>query len=150
MDATHFYVGLAVTNLVVLAGWVFAIKQNEAALRRERRVDAFTKAYDILIRVGMDNGIPAKRQSDGTLDDYSRDFEWAIAIVHLYGTRKEVEIANKLVIKLTDERFYSGDALVNALRDDVRNEMGMVALEAKPHYLKQTITDGHTKYDAKA
>ncbi|WP_147418204.1 hypothetical protein [Salinisphaera sp. Q1T1-3] len=149
MDATHFYIGLAITNLVVLAGWVFAIKQNEAALRRERRVDAFTKAYDILVSVGMDNGIPARRQSDGTLDDYSRDFEWAIATVHLYGTGKEVKLANELVIKLTDEKFYDADALVNALRGDVRSEMGMVGLEEKPHYLKQTVTDGRKKYDSK-
>jgi hypothetical protein len=108
MNAIHFYIGLAVTNLVVLAGWVFAIKQNEASLRRERRVDAFAQAYDILIRVGVDGGIPARRQINGVVDDYSCDLEWAIATVHLYGTDDEVELLtrqlNRYVMRQVGER----------------------------------------------
>lgn len=141
MDACDFYIGLFVTNAVVIGGWIFSILQSKANLRRQRRVASLADAYDVLIRTGIDKGIPARTLANGELNDYSRDLERAVATVHLYGSKTEVKLVNELVIKLTNEKLYSADELVNTLREDIRAEMAMPKLVEKPTYLKQTVTD---------
>lgn len=140
MSPLDFYIGLAITNIVVLGGWAFSVVQNKVALRRERRVSQLAAAYDTFVRVGIDGGRPVRINANGELDDYTREFERAVATVHLYGTETETELTNIFVRKLTDKNHYSADDLVNALRSDIRKEMGMAALKQTPTYLKQTVT----------
>ena len=142
MDKFDFYIALAVTNLIVVGGWAFSILQNRSALRRSQRVRALAEAYDTLVRAGIDGGKPARRDAAGNVIDYSRDLERAIANVHLYGSQEQVELANKFVRTLSKDKVYAADELVGAIRDDVRQEMGMARYAGAPIFLKQTIKSG--------
>jgi hypothetical protein len=141
MERVDFYIALLLTNVVVVGGWIFSIVQSRVSLRRTQRVTALADAYDVLIRVAIDGGKSARRNVKGEVIDYSREFERSIAAIHLYGTNEQVVLANTLVTKLTDERFYSADELVRLLRNDIRKEMGMASFSGRTVFLKHTVTD---------
>lgn len=142
----EFYIKIFSAVVLASLGWIishyFTSKRDEKNAQRQRRIDALSKAYDVLIRLGLDNGIPARRNHELKIEEYSREFEHTVVMIHLYGNRKEIELVNKVTRKLADEAFYSATDLVNELRRDIRNELGMDVYEdITPHYAKNEVKD---------
>jgi len=141
----EFYIKITVVVVIASLGWVvshyFTSRRDLKSALRQRRIDALTNAYDVLIRVGLDKGIPARRDHAGNIQEYVRDFERSIVMIHLYGNRRQVELVNALSVKLADDRFYDGTDLINELRNGIRDELNIERISVLPHYSKVVVKD---------
>ena len=142
----EFFIKTLVTVVLGSLGWIishhFTSKRDAKNAKRQRRIEALSKAYDVLIRLGLDKGVPARRNHEEKVIEYTREFEYSVVMIHLYGNRKEIELANEMSRKLADEYFYSATDLVNELRRDIREEIGMeVHEDIVPRYVKNEVRD---------
>ncbi|UHQ55804.1 hypothetical protein [Microbulbifer sp. YPW16] len=141
----EFYIKIFVIVSVASVGWIithfFTSRRDLKNARRQRRIEALSNSYDLLIRLGLDKGIPARENHEGELETYAREVEQAIVMIHLYGNEEQVKLTNELVQKLSDEKIYSADGLVNALRVDIRRDLGMKRVNVAPIYTRQTVID---------
>jgi hypothetical protein len=92
------YLKIIIAVIISVIGWVIAHKFTSARdvknAQRTTRVEAFTEAYKALIRSGLDKELLPKDQN-GKIINKAIPVENAIAIIHLYGTEKQSQMASK-------------------------------------------------------
>jgi hypothetical protein len=121
---------LLVTTLVAGVSWyvahAFAKQRDRANKRRELLVGYLIDAYRKL-EVGAARVMTIAQ---------AEAMETAIADIQLFGSRRQVELVQEFARDIAETGGASIDALLIALRADLREELGLVDVPARLQYLR--------------
>ncbi len=135
------YFKIIVAVIIAVIGWIIAHNFTSARdvknAQRATRVEAFTEAYKALARSGLDKELLPK-DKDGKVINKAIPVENAIAIIHLYGTEKQSQMASKYALDFVNNRGADCTELVNSLRKTIREYLGGEDLKNMPIYLVVT------------
>jgi hypothetical protein len=138
MAADTFYIQMAITvataGLGLIATHHFTSLRDRKSAERLRRLDALSKAYFAFVTSGIRKEL-VRRGEDGKILPTARDVEDAIAMLHLYGTPEQSEMASAYSKAVATTQNGNSTALVNSLRETVRSELGLGQLNNAPSYL---------------
>jgi hypothetical protein len=71
-------------------------------------------------------------------NDVAPEFEKAVADIQLFGTPKQVELAQAFALGFAENGTHSLDPLLNELRQELRKELNLESVEPKIKYLRIT------------
>jgi hypothetical protein len=124
---------LLITTLVAISGWYVAhrlsIKRDQENKRRELRVQYLIEAYR---RLEYASNRPLSEQ-------VAPDFEKAVADIQLFGTPRQVELAQAFAHGFAEAGTYTLDPLMNELRNDLRKELKLESVKSDITYLRMTF-----------
>lgn len=133
------YVQIIVAVILAALGWVVVHKfTSTRELRNARnttRITALTHCYKIFVRSGIDSTL-LKRDEDGNLINGATPVEDAIALIHLHGTQRQFDLANRYTKEMSETDNGNLTELVNSLRDDIREMLGEPELSGLTYYLR--------------
>ena len=125
IDISHI-----ITVLVALLGWFFVHRltawRDRAGLHRKIRTDFLIKAYQSLAN-------SSQRKPEAT---YFRAMESALADIQLFGSKTQVQLVNAFLEEFGRANKASFDPLMNALRSDLRKELGYEQLEGNVRWFR--------------
>lgn len=128
---------------VVLAGAIahkFAQDRDVKNAQRQRRVNALVDAYTVFVRAGID-GVMLRRNSDGVIENGAKPIEDAIGMIHLFGTNELSALASEYAKQVSSTNHGDSTNLVNALRKEIRANIGGEDLIEVPSYLRVSYKD---------
>lgn len=112
---------LVISAGVVVVGWFaahrFSASRDRANKRRELRTERLIEVWCQLERSRV-------RQGGSNL----AELESAVAEVQLFGTPAQVDLVRRFATEMAANDSASPDDLLEALRDDIRNELGLASL----------------------
>tara|TARA_R110001583_G_scaffold170199_1_gene323557 strand:- start:261 stop:686 length:426 start_codon:yes stop_codon:yes gene_type:complete len=121
--------------LVVVMGWAVA---HYLAQRRDRKTKArelsteyLISAYRSLFRVGVERFI-AKN---------AVECENAIADIQLFGSLKQIELAEKYTKEISNEGSADLTEIIKELRQSLRSELKLSKANDEIHFLKIDVVD---------
>lgn len=130
------------TIVLALFGWWWVHKLNATRDRtnaeRSMRLTELAKVYSILLRVGI-YGTLTKRDDSGKITWVNEDLEDAIGKVYLYGTARQVDLTQNYVQSWAKTNGADGTELLNAIRDHIRESLGLPPVHGTPAYLRVEI-----------
>lgn len=108
-----------VAAAIVVVGW-FAVnrlnsKRERANKRRDIRTQCLIDAYRRIARNG--NRPPSREQFS--------EIELALAEWQLFGTADQIDLTREAIERLVKRKEAQADALLGAIRDDLRAELGL-------------------------
>ena len=131
MFADPDYLKIIVTVVLAMFGWVtahwFTSKRERAAKRREIRVEYLIDAYRFLATEVSHRSLNEERQ---------RKLESIIADIQLFGSAKQVDDAKTLADEIVEKQNFGLDALINDLRDDLREQLGLEPIQGNVKWLR--------------
>jgi hypothetical protein len=123
-------VAAAVAAAVVVVGWYvvhyFARRRDQANKRRDLRVQYLIEAYR---RLEFASNRPLT-------EEVAPEFEKAIADIQLFGTPKQVELAQTFAVGFAEKGTHSLDPLMNELRQELRKELTLGPVQPNIKYLR--------------
>ncbi len=131
----------------VVIGWKVThrneMERSRAAKRRELKVQYLIDAFRKLEYVSNRPISP----------ETAPDFEKAIADIQLFGTARQVELAQQFAVGMAESSTHSLDPLLADLRQSLRNELDLECLLDKLKYLRFSFPDStlksHVRSDGK-
>ena len=121
-----------VTVLVALAGWLVVHRltawRDRANHKRQIQSEYLISAYRRLANAA--NRPPMKDSP------YFRDMESAIADIHLFGDKEDVEVVNQFLNEFSAQGHASLDPLLLRLRNKLRKEMNYGQVEGNISWLR--------------
>lgn len=135
---------IIVGAVVAVIGWLiahhFTSKRDVRNSKRAIRMAALAEAYKAIVRAGID-GVMLQRDKGGEIVNGAKAVEEAIALIHLYGTQEQSDLASKFAQQVAKSGGGEGTELANALRRDIRENLGDCDIEGTPSYLRVTFQD---------
>lgn len=133
--------------VLALFGWWWVHKLNATRDRinaeRNMRVTELAKVYSVLLRVGI-YGALSKRDDSGRITWVNEELEDAIGKIYLYGTGRQVDLTQKYVQSWAKTNGADGTELLNAIREHIRESLGLPPVHGTPAYLRVEITRKNT------
>lgn len=109
-------INLIITILITVFGWIVlyfhAIRTNTLLKKKEITIKYLSDAWSSL-----------EKGSNRRDKKYNIDIEVAIGQIQLFGTERQIELAQKLAFELSSKGECSTLELLNLLRDDLRKEL---------------------------
>lgn len=129
----------AASIIVVIFGWYVAHyltrRRDQANKRRDLRVQYLIEAYRNL-----------EFASNRTLTaDVAPFLEKAVADIQLFGTPKQVQLAQDFAVGFAKNRSHSLDPLMRELRQDLRKELDLESVQPEIKYLRIFYDDNKRK-----
>ena len=122
MDFFNSIIGV----LIIVIGWFvgyFLSKRHDAInKRKEMRINYLINAWRSL-----------ESASNRENNDFLENFETSIADIQLFGTKKQIELAQKFAVELSENKSANNLDLLIDLRNDLRKEL---QLEKVPDIFK--------------
>jgi len=122
---------LLITSIVVIIGWFtvnwLSSNRDRANKRRDLRVQYLIEAWRRLEN--------ATGRSD---DSRSADLETAIADIQLFGSPRQIELAQKFANELASRRESNLDELLADLRQNLREELKLETASQNIKHLRIT------------
>ena len=119
-----------ITTLVAIVGWYAAHRlsatRDRANKRRELRVQYLIEAYRRL----------ENASNRPSLKAVVSEFEKAIADIQLFGTPRQVALAQEFAVGFARAGTHSLDPLMNDLRSSLRAELDLEPVSAGIKYLR--------------
>ena len=123
------------TITVVIASWFvvhyLAGKRDQANKRRDLRVQYLIEAYRRLEFAG----------NRPLTEEVAPEFEKAVADIQLFGTPKQVELAQAFALGFAKNGTHPLDPLLNELRQELRKELNLEAVQPTIKYLRITYDE---------
>ncbi|MET2985385.1 hypothetical protein [Aureibaculum conchae] len=129
MDFDYLKILVSVTLAVIgwLIGHYFTERRNKINKRREISLDHLISAYRIITQ-------------DVTHREWDADsrikFEKVISEIQLFGTKKQVQISIDIINEFAKNRTVNLDILINSLRNDLRNQLGLGKINGNVFHLR--------------
>jgi phage FluMu protein Com len=138
------FVKIAFTIATAVTGWLVAhhytSRRDTKNSRRLTRIEALSSCYKALARAGID-GVMVTKGPDGKAINKAIPVEDAIALVHLYGSQEQSDLASEYAQQVAETQNGDSTKLVNCLRRDVREMLGEPDLSHDPIYLRITLKE---------
>lgn len=128
-------VGLVIAALIAVIGWLVSGVLARRALRRQRRVEYLLSAY---------RALDAASNRELTRD-VVRSMEQAVSDIQLLGTRSQIREADTFSRAFAVQGGASLNALLGALRSDLRREL---QLESVPERQTWLVVSGDARWAA--
>ncbi len=129
---------LLVTSIVTIVGWYLAHRlaasRDRARKRREQRVQYLIEAWRSMVDC-------ANREDASRLGNLER----ALADVQLFGSPRQIALAQDAIREFASSRTVELDALLAELRRDLRSELGLGAVEGTLLHIRFSQTTPPTK-----
>ena len=111
-------VGPMLAAMVAVLGWFVAhrlsVSKELSTKRRELRIQYLIDAYRRL------EGAAYRNEFEGR-----QDFESAVADIQLFGSGRQITLANELANSMAKTGFTTLEPLLKLLRQELRHELGM-------------------------
>jgi len=126
--------------VMAIAGW-FVVHQ--LSLRRERTA----KRRDLRVQYLIDAWRKLANAANRTDNSRTNDIEGAIADIQLFGSAKQIDLAQKFATEFAKKGGALLDELLEELRDDLRNELklGSIAVNIKSLRIINGLNNENTK-----
>jgi hypothetical protein len=109
-----------ITVLVALVGWFFVHRltawRDRKSLHRKLQTDFLIRAYQELANSSQ------RKPVDNS--PYFRKMESAFADIQLFGSKTQIALVETFLTEFAEKKRASFDPLLNALRSDLRKELG--------------------------
>lgn len=123
-----------IAALVAVLGWYtvhyFNLRREIAAEKRKLRVGFLLEAYRRL----EDSGHRSLHKGS----EHIGKIESALADIQLLGTSEQVALAQAFMEEFSDTRMGTFDPLLRSLRQTLRQELGLEAVDEKLRFLRIT------------
>jgi hypothetical protein len=123
---------VVITTAVVVVGWYVAhyltVRRDQANKRRDLRVQYLIEAYRRLEFAG----------NRPLTEKIAPEFERAVADIQLFGTPKQVELAQAFALGFAEKGTHPLDPLLNELRQELRRELNLEPVQPSIKYLRIT------------
>lgn len=120
-----------ITICVACIGWVavhhFTARRDRLNKKREISLQHLISTYQILT-YDISNRPPSKDKDD--------KLEKVISDIQLFGTIKQIELIKRILDELVDNKVYQLDLLINELRNDLREELGLERVRGNVYWLR--------------
>lgn len=129
---TEFAIKLLATTLLAAIGWVVVhyltsrrdVKNKKREVRTHYLIEAFRKLES------------SANRPQSEAKHYWESTETALADIHLFGNKKQVELAKIFAQEINDHGHAGLDALLQELRKDLRHELGLHETNERLNYLR--------------
>ncbi len=121
----------SITVGIAVIGWIvahyFSSRRDKKLKRREIITTHLINAYRILA-----NDIANR----GFNDENNKQMENLLSDIQLFGSIEQVDLAQSLITKVTSGGEFDLVLLINALRKDLRKELGLTPVENDMRWLR--------------
>lgn len=122
---------LLITSLITIFGWYvlhkLTKKREQENKKKNLRVDYLIDAWSKL-EYGSNRDIDEK--------EFVEYFEKPIAMIQLFGTLNQIDLAQKVAEEIKNNRQVSLDAILEELRNDLRSELNLERAKSKMKYIR--------------
>lgn len=127
------YIKILVTVILAVLGWLtahrFALGRTLAAKRRDVILEHLIKSYRVLTTEIAHRELDVER---------SHQLENLLSDIQLFGSRKQVQLAQRLADEVAAGRSFELDQLINDLRDNLRSELQLDHIAENVKWLRFT------------
>lgn len=122
-----------IAAVVVVVGWYvvhyLSARRDQTNKRRDLRVQYLIEAYRRLEYAG----------NRPMTEEIAPEFERAVADIQLFGTPKQVELAQEFAVGFAQKGTHPLDPLLNELRKELRKELELEPVKPTIKYLRITF-----------
>ena len=122
MDFFNSIIGVLIIVIGWFVGYFLSKRQDAINKRKEMRINYLINAWRSL-----------ESASNRENNDFLENFETSIADIQLFGTKKQIELAQKFAVELSENKSANNLDLLIDLRNDLRKEL---QLEKVPDIFK--------------
>ena len=127
------YAKIFITAAVAVLGWIaghyFTSEKSRNDKKRDLSLEYLTRAYQFLTTEIVQRDI----SNEGWVK-----LEGIIAEIQLFGSVEQVRLAKELADSVSRGGEFEMDALINSLRKDLRNQLGLKAVSGNVKWLRYT------------
>lgn len=120
---------LIIQCIITVIGWVvvyiFAIRQNTQIKKKEVTIEYLIQAWGKL-----------EKASNRNDNRYNTEIETAIADIQLFGTKRQIELAQQFAEEIARNKESSTLELLVLLREDLRKELKLERVPRKFKFLR--------------
>lgn len=120
---------LIIQCIITVIGWIvvyiFAIRQNTQIKKKEVTIEYLIQAWGKL-----------EKASNRNDNRYNTEIETAIADIQLFGTKRQIELAQKFAEEIARNKESSTLELLVLLREDLRKELKLERVPRKFKFLR--------------
>ncbi len=120
-----------ISVMIVVIGWITGHILTNKINRKQKRRDISTEHLINAYRV-LTNDISHRDENA----ERSLKLENILSDIQLFGSKTQVDLAKKLVNDVATGGSFQLDPLINDLRDDLRNQLGLSKLEGNITWLR--------------
>lgn len=125
---------LTISTIVIAIGWVvanyFTLKRDRESKRRDITLEHLIKTYRTL-----EHEIVHRELNDDT----HQKLELVITDIQLFGLEEQIILAKKLANDIAKKDEFWLDDLINSLRDDLRQQLGLKKIEGNVTWLRKNM-----------
>lgn len=120
---------LIIQCIITVVGWIvvyiFAIRQNTQIKKKEVTIEFLIQAWGKL-----------EKASNRNDNRYNTEIETAIADIQLFGTKRQIELAQQFAEEIARNKESSTLELLVLLREDLRKELKLEMVPRKFKFLR--------------
>lgn len=120
---------LIIQCIITVIGWIvvyiFAIRQNTQIKKKEDTIEYLIQAWGKL-----------EKASNRKDNRYNTEIETAIADIQLFGTKRQIELAQQFAEEIARNKESSTLELLVLLREDLRKELKLERVPRKFKFLR--------------
>lgn len=120
---------LIIQCIITVIGWIvvyiFAIRQNTQIKKKEVTIEYLIQAWSKL-----------EKASNRKDNRYNTEIETAIADIQLFGTKRQIELAQQFAEEIAINKESSTLELLVLLREDLRKELKLERVPRKFKFLR--------------
>lgn len=120
---------LIIQFIITVIGWIvvyiFAIRQNTQIKKKEVTIEYLIQAWGKL-----------EKASNRKDNRYNTEIETAIADIQLFGTKRQIELAQQFAEEIARNKESSTLELLVLLREDLRKELKLERVPRKFKFLR--------------
>lgn len=120
---------LIIQCIITVIGWIvvyiFAIRQNTQIKKKEVTIEYLIQAWGKL-----------EKASNRNDNRYNTEIETAIADIQLFGTKRQIELAQQFAEEIARNKESSTLELLVLLREDLRKELKLERVPRKFKFLR--------------
>ncbi len=120
---------LIIQCIITVIGWIvvyiFAIRQNTQIKKKEVTIEYLIQAWGKL-----------EKASNRKDNRYNTEIETAIADIQLFGTKRQIELAQQFAEEIARNKESSTLELLVLLREDLRKELKLERVPRKFKFLR--------------
>lgn len=120
---------LIIQCIITVIGWIvvyiFAIRQNTQIKKKEVTIENLIQAWGKL-----------EKASNRKDNRYNTEIETAIADIQLFGTNRQIELAQQFAEEIARNKESSALDLLVLLREDLRKELKLESVPRKFKFLR--------------
>ncbi len=120
---------LIIQCIITVVGWIvvyiFAIRQNTQIKKKEVTIEYLIQAWGKL-----------EKASNRNDNRYNTEIETAIADIQLFGTKRQIELAQQFAEEIARNKESSTLELLVLLREDLRKELKLERVPRKFKFLR--------------